>query len=247
MCSTKNIKSKLCPTGRLERLHLSIENIENSTLALMLASGARVGNVNSSLVHLQAGPLVREAGDAGVWAYFPVDALIGLVPVHSAQAAVALVGRHGCIVLPDAAAASVQAHVVSPGRAYRLDWVVVNEDPDRFAPWLWHAAAAAQSLIGQMAQWSFCAQHHSPSQHLASWLLYGLAQSPKAELTIRLQGLPPGIWQLLAASVLAVPEAVASPAYVLDGDVLRITDPEQLAAGACSCHARMAHSKHAQP
>ncbi len=90
---------------------MSIENIENSTLALMLASGARVGNVNSSLVHLQAGPLVREAGDAGVWAYFPVDALIGLVPVHSAQAAVALVGRHGCIVLPDAAAASVQAAI----------------------------------------------------------------------------------------------------------------------------------------
>lgn len=245
VCSTKNIESKECPTGRPEHLHLSTENIDNSSLALMLASGVWGGDVNSTLVHLQSGPMVQDDGDSRAWAYFPVDALIGLVPVHSAGAAVALVGRHGCVLLPHAQGAPVRAHVVSPGRAYRLDWDVVQKDPDRFAPWLWHAASAAQSLIGQMAQWSFCAKHHSPSQHLASWLLYGLAQSPNAELTVSLQGLPLGIQTVLASSSSAAAQAIDSRGYSFEEGCLRTTGPAQLEAQACSCHTRMALPKSA--
>lgn len=217
------------------------ENIENASLALMLASGAWVGDVSTTLVNLQPGPIPAETADAGAWAYFPIDALICLVPSHSAWAAVALVGRHGCVLPPHAGDTSWRAHVVSPGRAYRLDWALVREDPVRFAPCLWHAASAAQSLIGQMAQWSFCAQHHSPSQHLASWLLYGLAQSPKAELTLSLEGLPPGIQTWLAPSVVAAPEADDSRGFVVEEGCLRTTFSAQLKAQACSCHARMVH------
>ena len=237
VCSIENIKSKKAHTGRLEHTDLSKEKIENSLLNLMLGDGAFPPALKMTQVQLQPGPMA-DLCRAEAWAYFPVDALIGLVPVHSAATAVALVGRHGCIVLPDAAA-SVQAHVVSPGRAYRRDWVGVNEDPDRFAPWLWHAAAAAQSLIGQMAQWSFCAQHHSPSQQLASWLLYGLAQSPKTELTLSLAGLPPGIQTWLSTS--AEPAVSDSCGFVVDEGCLRTRRNPQLAAQACSCHTRMAH------
>ncbi len=219
------------------------ENIENACLALMLASGAWVGDVSCTLVNLQPGPLLEETGDSGAWAYFPVDALISLVPVHSVGVAVALVGRQACVLLPPAEGATWQAHVVSPGRAYRLDWAVVREDPERFASWLWHAASAAQSLIGQMAQWSFCAQHHSPSQQLASWLLYGLAQSPKTELTLSLAGLPPGIQTWLSTS--AEPAVSDSRGFVVDEGCLRTSRNPQLAAQACSCHARMAHSNFA--
>ena len=124
------------------------------------------------------GPPAAGAGRMGVFPGGCPDQL-GAHPCHAMPGAVALVGQRGCVVWPSAPSAAVQVHVVSPGHAYRLDWAAVRQDPSRFAPWLWHTTAAAQSLIAQMAQWSFCAQHHSPLQRLASWLLHGLRSLPK--------------------------------------------------------------------
>ncbi len=224
---------------------LSNKKIENALLATMLGDGASWEGVHISRVNLPSGHLQQEPGE---WAYFPVDALISWVPTHAMPGAVALVGQRGCVLWPSAPSAHVQVHVVSPGHAYRLDWAAVRQDPSRFAPWLWHTTAAAQSLIAQMAQWSFCAQHHSPSQRLASWLLHGLAQSSKAELLLSEQSLPLGMQQWLRTSHAvsgavsdAVSEAVDAqanhdPGYILKDGCLRTTDTAQLLAQACACH-----------
>ncbi len=216
--------------------HLFTEKIDNSLLALMHRDGACEGRVKPTLVHLPLGPMSVNGEDAGAWAYFPMDALIVLAPAHSAPAAVALVGRHGCVMSPGDEL-PMQAHVVSPGRAYRLDWTPVRQDPNRFASWLWHASAATQSLIDQMAQWSFCAKHHSPVQRLSSWLLHGLAQTPHAELTLSLMGLPLDMRQWLAQ---AAPAAAAdAQGYVVGADGVHAQSSERLMAQACTCHASM--------
>lgn len=224
---------------------LSNEKIENALLATMLGDGAAWEGVQISRVNLPLGHLHQEQGE---WAYFPVDALISWVPTPAMPGAVALVGRRGCVVWPSTPSAPVQVHVVSPGHAYRLNWAAVRQDPSRFAPWLWHTTAAAQSLMGQMAQWSFCAQHHSPSQRLASWLLHGLAQSSKAELLLSEQSLPLGVQQWLSTLRVvsgAVPDAVSGtvdaqathdPGYILKDGCLRTTDEAKLLAQACACH-----------
>lgn len=218
------------------------EKIENSLLALMQRDGALEGRVAPTLVHLSPGPMHSAGEEAGAWAYFPIDALIGLTPAHSAGAVVAVVGCHGC-VMSSVAGQPMQAHVVSPGRAYRLHWSQVRQDPQRFAPWLWHAAAATQSLIGQMAQWSFCAQHHSPTQRLASWLLHGMAQTPHAELQLSWTGLPQGMQQWLQCVAPATPETRDARGYALALDGVRATSSERLMAQACTCHAHLSQPK----
>lgn len=221
-----------------------MEKIENALLATMLSVGFCADDVQVVRLNLPSGPLQEEHGE---WVYFPVDALISWVPTHSMPGAVALVGQRGCVVWPSAPSKAVQVHVVSPGHAYRLDWAAVRQDPSRFAPWLWHTTAAAQSLIAQMAQWSFCAQHHSPSQRLASWLLHGLAQSSKAELLLSEQSLPLGMQQWLrtsqvvsgAVSDAMVAQANHDPGYILKDGCLRTTDKAQLLAQACACHSSL--------
>jgi hypothetical protein len=197
---------------------LSNEKIENALLATMLGDGAAW---------------------EGEWAYFPVDALISWVPTHAMPGAVALVGQRGCVLWPSAPSAAVQVHVVSPGHAYRLDWAAVRQDPSRVAPWLWHTTAAAQSLIAQMAQWSFCAQHHSPSQHMASWLLHGLGQSSKPELLLGLQSLPRGMQDWLSSSGAVDAQAIKDHGYIVKDGCLRTTNPVKLLDQACSCHASL--------
>jgi hypothetical protein len=215
-----------------------MEKIENALLATMLGEGALGDGVQLTRVNLPSGHLQQDHGE---WAYFPVDALISWVPTQSTQSAVALVGHRGCVVMPSGPSAPVQVHVVSPGHAYRLDWAVVRQDPSRFAPWLWHTTAAAQSLIGQMAQWSFCAQHHSPSQRLASWLLHGLAQTPKPELLLSLKSLPRAMQDWLSSSGAVDAQAIKGHGYIVKDGCLRTTNPVQLLDQACSCHASMPH------
>ncbi len=217
---------------------LSMEKIENALLATMLSDRARGDDVQVMRLNLPSGPLQEEHGE---WVYFPVDALISWVPTHSMQAAVALVGHRGCVLLPSAQSGPVQVHVVSPGHVYRLDWTLVRQNPSRFASWLWRTTSAAQSLIGQLAQWSFCAQHHSPSQRLASWLLHGLAQSPKPELLLRLQSLPRGMQDWLNSSDAVGAQAIKDQGYIVKDGCLRTTNPLQLLNQACTCHASMPH------
>lgn len=218
--------------------HLLTEEIDNTLLALMHRDGAGAGRLKPSLVNLPLGPICTDHEEGGTWMYFPVDALIGLAPADSSQAAVALVGRQGCVMSPGGEL-PMHAHVVSPGQAYRLDWGPVRQDPNRFAPWLWHASAATQSLIGQMAQWSFCAKHHSPDQRLASWLLHGLAQTPHAELTLSLMGLPLDMQQWLSRAEPAAVEKSDAQGYVVGPDGVLAQSSERLMAQACACHAGM--------
>ena len=190
-------------------------------------------------IELQPGPMTLDPTDAATWAYFPIDALVALGSVHPAQAAVALVGQHGCVLLPESGEMTIHAHVMSPGRAYRLNWTAVRNEPARYAQWLWHAAAAAHSLIGQMAQWSFCVQHHTPTQRLASWLLHCWSQWPKDKLKFHLDALPHAMRQCVEPALLHAAKLQQPSGFDVHDGVLSAAVPLHLSALACDCHQKI--------
>jgi hypothetical protein len=229
----------------LERKHLANQNIENSLLALMLADDALWPTFTLSRVQLQLGPMPNDPTGLASWVFFPVDALITLSPVNSPQAAGAIVGRHGCVLPPQVQGRSMQAHVMAAGQAYRLDWNAARDDPKRHVKWLRYSMAATQALIGQMAEWAFCVQHHTAQQRLASWLLHCIAQSSKAELKVDISSLPLAIRQLLAPLQHGVCQhGISQPShdwgFEIQNGCLRTTAPSLLRAQACSCYQKMA-------
>jgi hypothetical protein len=213
---------------------LSTEKIQNSLLALMLTDVVLQADLKPVCVDLLTGLLTPGFHGTDRFVYFPVDALMTLGSGRSADAALAVVGLHGCVAPGPAGGSSTHAHVVVPGQAYRIDWAPVADDPERYAAWLWHTAAATQRLIRQMVQWSFCAQHHTGRQHLASWLLHCMAQYPRAHLNFHLHALPMSIRHLLALSG----AHNASGFDVHEGHV-HVTSPRRLAEQACSCYQKM--------
>lgn len=222
----------------MEHTHLFKEKIENSLLSLMLGDGAFQPDLKITQVQLQPGPMVVDPRGVDAWAFFPVDALITIGVESSSQAAVTLVGRHGCVLWSQAGEGAMNAHVMAPGRAYRVDWTAVRNDPTRYAKWLWHAAAATQGLIQQMAQWSFCVQHHTPVQRLASWLLHCWAQSPQFQLPRH--AMPPAMRQCLEALPSEAFHAQLQPDFEVCEGFLPAVVPQHLQALACTCHQKIA-------
>lgn len=216
--------------------------MKNTLLALMLTQSDAVPALKVDCVPLQVGPLTSES-DCSV--YFPVDALMTLGSAHatpstpSARGVVALVGQHGCVGPLQNGAVLMQAHVMVAGQAYRVDWAPVRDDPARYASWLWHQTAAMQKLVSQMAQWSFCVQHHTPTQSLSSWLLQCLAQHPHAGLTLSLNALPQSIRQWADTFQTGSRQAPEASAFDVRDGCLHVPSAAALAALACSCHAQM--------
>lgn len=209
--------------------------IDNSLLTLMLGDGTLEPALKVAAVQLPVGPLSVQPSDTAFYAYFPVDALIAMVPDRSDRSAVALVGRHGGVFDLDGQRA-MRAHVMVPGQAYQVDWTLVHKEPTRHARWLWHAAAATQGLIGQMGQWSFCTQHHTPTQRLASWLLYCSAQLSTVPLRLHLDAMPPAMRQCLTPSPVVGRQFVAPPGFSVSEGVLSVSSMNGLLAQACTCH-----------
>ncbi|PUE61670.1 hypothetical protein B9Z45_04660 [Limnohabitans sp. 2KL-17] len=215
------------------------KTIENSLLALMLADDAVVPALNCEPVDLQTGPLPCDQADRAEWAYFPVDALITLGPEPLGQTALAVLGRHGCVLPHQLGGSSIQAHVMASGQAWRMDWAQIRKDPQRYTTWLRHAMAATQGLIGQMAQWSFCVQHHTAEQRLASWLLYCWAQSSRTRLDLHIQSLPLSIRHSLIQMQECATDTSHSWGFEMHEGWLQASVPQGLMARACSCHQQM--------
>ena len=201
----------------------------------MLADVALQADLKPVCVDLLAGPLAPGFHGADRFLYFPVDALMTLGSESSSDAVLAVVGLHGCVAPGQAGGSSTHAHVMVPGQAYRIDWAPVADDPERYASWLWHTTAATQRMIRQMVQWSFCLQHHTGQQHLASWLLHCMAQYPHAHLDFHLRALPMAIRQLLELS-----GAHNASGFDVREGYVHVTSPQRLAEQACSCYQKMA-------
>ena len=222
---------------------MSNEKIENFLLAAILAEPSAASGLKLERVSLQPGPLAAHALERGACVYFPIDALLAQGATQAQQAVATVVGWHGCAESSAAVGEFVQTAVMVPGQAYRVDMMPVQQNPALHAAWLWGTAAATQSLIRQMAQWSFCAQHHSPRQRLCSWLLHCVAQSPRSPLKINLTALPWAIRQMLDPVQWPPSDPPSTHGFELQKGYLQVLSPPQLAAGACACHHALAPAK----
>jgi hypothetical protein len=176
--------------------------------------------------------------------YFPQDALLTLSQVSANRPPVdlAVVGRHACVGPADLWGVQMQVSVMVSGYALRLDGAVIRAQADRYAACLWHITTATHGLIEQMAQTTFCVQHHAATQRLASWLLMCLAQYGGENLALPLVYLPTSIRTSVADFQSALQSLESQGAFVLRGEHIEQLCAIGLAAAACRCHTMVKHT-----
>jgi hypothetical protein len=214
----------------------------NSLLDLMLKDAHTALKLPLERVALQQGPL--SMGASNPFVYFPEDALLSLAQVRPAHDAVdvAVVGRHACVGPSELWGSQMQAMVMVPGNAYRLDWSHVKQDAHVYGAWLWHTTAVTHGLIEQMAQMAFCMRHHNATQRLASWLLISLAHSGDSSLCLPVDALPLSIRQRTETLPAVLTALQNQQALEVQGATLRVLDAGRLAGAACRCHTMVTHA-----
>ena len=212
---------------------------QNSLLDLLRQDIPRASDFEMARVFLSQGPLTL-SGDV----YFPEDALLTLTQASPSRPAVdvAVVGRHACVGPADLWGAQMQAVVMVPGYAYRLDWADIRAHAQPYSDWLWHTTAATHGLMEQMAQTTFCVLHHHARQRLASWLLMCLAQYGGHDLVLPLAYLPASMRVEGGDGLSALRALESQGALVLSGAHIGQLHAERLAALACRCHAMVKHT-----
>lgn len=203
-------------------------------------------------VRLNAGPWSAHAAGDDDGMYFPEDCLLGL----STQSAVrqspvgpgvrlAVLGCHQVWVPGSAQAAGLHAQVLVPGHALRVPQALLDGAGQPLAAWRLQVAAGSQQLMAQMARMTLCAQRHSPSASLASWLLMARHHCRGDALQIPMTawrdwlGLSPEVWDsawqtlLVGGGVARVGEEAAAG--------IQVRSPGRLADLACACHQTACH------
>lgn len=212
---------------------------QNSLLDLLHQDIPRASDFEMARVFWTQGPLTLSDE-----VYFPEDALVRLSQTSPSRPAVdvAVVGRHACVGPADLWGAQMQAVVMVPGYAYRLDWADIRAHAQQYSAWLWHTTGATHGLMAQMAQTTFCGLHHPVRQRLASWLLMCLAQYGGHDLELPLAMLPASMQVSEVDGLSALRALDAQGALALRNTHIAQLDAERLAAVACRCHAVVRHT-----
>lgn len=141
------------------------------------------------LVELPRGEVIHEMGETVSHAYFPIDAIVGILAVleNGDCTEVAMVGNEGVVGISSFMGGDAiprQAIVRSPGYAYRLEGKWLNREFSRHGEMLVLLLRYTQTLITQTAQTAICNRHHSVDQQLSRVLLQSLDRLPGSELAI---------------------------------------------------------------
>lgn len=177
---------------------------------------------------------------------FLESGLIGLFwpaaqPVSSVG--MALLGCNACWSSGFGGVSTLQTRVLQAGHAQSIRWSVLQDQPERYAPWLMQTAEASQQLMHQIAQMAFCAANHNFLQRMSSMLLM-MQQNLNCEAEIPVTDLAHGLTcsegQVRAAAQTL--QAHGALMLQLDGPVgpkLHSLQPPLLASLACSCHLKL--------
>jgi CRP-like cAMP-binding protein len=127
-------------------------------------------------VHLEFGKVLCGSGDILTHAYFPTDAIAGLVYVtrDGASSALAAVGNEGVVgvtLFMGGDSSPLRAIVLNSGFAYRLKGNRFKDELNRHGDLNALLLRYTQSVITQTAQTAVCNRHHSIEQRLCRWLL----------------------------------------------------------------------------
>ena len=193
-------------------------------------------------VDLPLGRVLKEAGQAPGWVWFPTTAIVSLMYMLSDGDAVevAMVGSEGMVgatLFMGSESTPSRAVVQCAGRVYRIGSRAIKDEFDRAGPVMHLMLRYAQSLLTQMAQSAVCNRHHSLDQKLCRWLLLCLD---------RLQGNELAMTQELIATMLGVRrEGVTEATLHLQAagiihhvrGHITVTDRLALERRACECYA----------
>lgn len=241
---------------------MTLEKSNNTLLSRLLRA---VPDAAASLerVPLTPGAWPLEGTDSNAHVYFPEEGLVSLwrPGPQGAATVLAVAGRHSCLLPGYWQPGPFQAHVLVPGHAHRFNWSLVQSDSQRYADWLLETAKASQQLIRQVAQMTYCVQHHGVAQRMASWLLICLNQNPQPSLQIQLAELKHWLCvspeQFQSALVTLQAHAVIrleSPSSAdllpeheaMASTLLHTSAPARLEQLACSCHLQVQGGDSAQ-
>ena len=194
-----------------------------------------------SLVELTTGQTLYESAGPQRHAYFPVDAIIGMVYVmedgHTGE--FAIVGNDGllgvsiftgCDTMPSTAI------VQNAGRAWRLRSDVLRREANQSERFRGLLLRYTQALMLQMCQTAACNRHHKLDQQLCRWILFCLDRLPDQHLDIT---------QELIANMLGVRREGVTEAVgkLVRADLIRckrgriiVVDRAGLEAACCECY-----------
>lgn len=193
-------------------------------------------------IALPLGKVLRDAGRAGHYVYFPTTAIISLLCTtqDGGTSEIAVIGNEGVVGIGrimGGGAAAGQAIVQSEGQAFRLRSKTLTDEISQSGPVLSQLLRYTQSLISQVAQCAACNRYHSIDQQLSRRLLLAMDRSPSHQLRMTHE---------LAASLLGVRrEGVTAAARKLQqagviryarGDVV-VLDRGGLERRTCECYA----------
>lgn len=140
-------------------------------------------------VHLEAGALLHEAGEALEFAHFPTTCSISTTfsTESGAPTELAMIGNDGLVGLDLVLGGETSAHrqvVQRAGAAYRLRAELMAWELDQGGTLQRVALRYAQAMMAQLAQGVVCNRHHSVEQRLCRWLLFSLDLQAGVQLEV---------------------------------------------------------------
>jgi CRP-like cAMP-binding protein len=192
-------------------------------------------------VHLRAGDILFEPGDALRHVYFPISSVVSLLGTSSEGecALVATVGYEGIVGLPAlfGGEATVRALVQNEGIASRLEADQLVKAFHQVEAVRRHFLRYAQVFVMQIGQAALCNRHHSPEQQLCTLILRTLDRRRQSQLRITHETLAHILgWRRETVSLAAQKLQAAGLLQYARGQI-SILDREALEGVACECYA----------
>ncbi|MCC2656447.1 MAG: Crp/Fnr family transcriptional regulator [Panacagrimonas sp.] len=192
-------------------------------------------------VTMELGQVIYETGDRLHHAYFPIDCIISLLYVMADgdAAETAMVGNEGMVGISLFMGGEVtngRAIVQNHGSAFRLRSDVLKGEFERGGPFQHLLLRYTQALMTQMTQTAACNKHHTASQQLCRWLLFGLDRLPDNKLKMT-QGLIANMLGVRREGVADATGVLQAAGLILyDQGTFTVLDRSRLEEEVCECY-----------
>jgi CRP-like cAMP-binding protein len=197
-----------------------------------------------TLVTMQLGTVVYEAGDELQHIYFPTDSTVSLsyVMKDGAMAEIAVVGNEGVVgvaLFMGSETTPSRAVVQSPGFAYRLAEKQLKVEFNRHGKLLHVLLRYTQSRLTEVMQTAVCNRHHSINQQLCRQLLLAIdrLRSNRLPMTQKMIAHTLGVRRESVTTVAGRLQDLGVIEY--DRGQIRVLDRRQLKKLSCECYASL--------
>ena len=214
---------------------------ENLLIARLPAADRRRLIAACSLVQVEFGATLHEAGDPLVAAHFPLDAFFSLVAAVDGHPGleVGMVGHEGMLGVQLSLGAShtpVRVLVQGGGRALSITAQALGDELARSAPLRRTLATYVDGVMRELAVSAACMRFHLIGPRLARWLLMTRDRAGRDRFAITHEFLALMLGVRRAGVTGAADTLRARGLIAYRRGAMQIVDPAGLEAVACSCY-----------